>query len=213
MKTIDIASWKRRDHYTHFSSFDYPHFNLTAPVNISNLPSFTKETGISIYQTIIYLLLRCANEIEEFRTRIHDDSVVLYDTVHAGPTVMGSDDLFGFCFIEYQEHFGSFIHVADTQIRAAAMNVSLDGDPRDDVVYMSAIPWVSFTGILHPVHISPADSIPRVSWGKIYHEGDTRMMPLSVQLSHALADGIHVGRYFQALEEYCRRPDEYLVMD
>jgi len=34
-------------------------------------------------------------------------------------------------------------------------------------------------------------------------------MPLSVQVHHALADGIHVGRYFNLVQEYLDEPDRF----
>ena len=50
--------------------------------------------------------------------------------------------------------------------------------------------------------MNPVDSIPRIAWGKFFSKGDRIKMPLSVQIHHALADGIHVGRYFNLVQEY-----------
>ncbi len=60
----------------------------------------------------------------------------------------------------------------------------------------------SFTSFTHPIHMNPVDSIPRIAWGKFFSKGDRIKMPLSVQIHHALADGIHVGRYFNLVQEY-----------
>jgi chloramphenicol O-acetyltransferase len=35
-------------------------------------------------------------------------------------------------------------------------------------------------------------------------------MPLSVQVHHAVADGLHVGRYFDRLEGYCAEAEALL---
>jgi chloramphenicol O-acetyltransferase type A len=67
---------------------------------------------------------------------------------------------------------------------------------------MTAIPWVSFTGFMHPMQLHPADSIPRFAWGKFFQEGDQLKMPLSVQGHHALLDGYHVGKFYQLVQDY-----------
>jgi chloramphenicol O-acetyltransferase type A len=61
----------------------------------------------------------------------------------------------------------------------------LDAKPeKDDVLYMTSIPWVSFTSFTHPMQFHPVDSVPRFAWGKSFPENDTWKMPLSVQGHH-----------------------------
>jgi chloramphenicol O-acetyltransferase type A len=89
--------------------------------------------------------------------------------------------------------------------------VNLKDEPgRDDLLYITSIPWVSFTGITHPVHMNPVDSIPRISWGKYFEEYNKIKLPLSVQVHHALADGVHMGQYFNNLQEILNNPEKYL---
>jgi chloramphenicol O-acetyltransferase type A len=69
-----------------------------------------------------------------------------------------------------------------------------DEPGNDNLLFMSAIPWVSFTSFMHPIHLHPVDSVPRFAWGKFFEQGGRLLMPLSVQAHHALLDGLHVGR-------------------
>jgi chloramphenicol O-acetyltransferase type A len=73
---------------------------------------------------------------------------------------------------------------------------------------MSGIPWVSFTSMFHPIHIHPADSVPRIAWGKFFAEGQRLKLPLAVQVHHGLMDGVHVGRYYQLVQELLDQPPE-----
>ena len=66
--------------------------------------------------------------------------------------------------------------------------------------------WVSCTSMMHPIHISPADSVPRIAWGKVQDESEVLKMPLSVQGHHGLMDGLHIGRYFEQFQEYLSSP-------
>jgi chloramphenicol O-acetyltransferase type A len=81
-----------------------------------------------------------------------------------------------------------------------------DPPGRDDLLYMTAIPWVSFTSFAHPMRLHPADSIPRFAWGKYFAEGKFLKMPLSVQAHHALMDGIQMGKFYAELQETLHCP-------
>ncbi len=83
----------------------------------------------------------------------------------------------------------------------------VDAVGRDDYLYMTAIPWVSFTSFMHPMHLQPADSVPRFAWGKFFEEGNLLKMPLNVQAHHALMDGVHMGRFYTEVQDYLHHPD------
>ena len=50
----------------------------------------------------------------------------------------------------------------------------------------------------------PADCNPRIVYGKFIKEGDRLLMPVAIQANHALVDGRHIGKFYQAFEEICR---------
>jgi chloramphenicol O-acetyltransferase type A len=96
-------------------------------------------------------------------------------------------------------------------IEKAKKSSGLEDDPeRDDLLYITSIPWVSFTGITHPINMKPVDSIPRISWGKFFEENGKMQLPLSVQAHHAIVDGMHVGNYFVHMQELLNDPGRYL---
>ena len=89
--------------------------------------------------------------------------------------------------------------------------VNLKDEPgRDDLLFVTSIPWVSFTNITHPISMHPVDSIPRISWGKYFEENGKTKLPLSVQAHHALVDGIHTGRYFELIQDMLDNPQDYI---
>ena len=97
------------------------------------------------------------------------------------------------------------------QIAYVQEHPTLEDEPgRDDLLFMTAIPWVSFTSFMHPLHWSPVDSVPRFAWGKFFEQGKSLKMPLSVQGHHALMDGIHVGRFYAEVQGYLQQPEVVL---
>ena len=66
--------------------------------------------------------------------------------------------------------------------------------------------WVSFTSISHARGGGREESVPKIAFGKYREEGGRASMPVSVEVHHALMDGLHVGRYFERLQSYFDDP-------
>lgn len=210
MRSLDLETWPRQDHYNLFRTWKFPHFNLCANVKLTNLYTEVKDLGISITFAIVYVLSRAANEIPEFRYRIHGDKVVEHDIIHPSTTILIKNDLFTFCPMVYTPEFAKFAEDAEARLKLAEESPSLEDTENDDQMFMTAIPWVSFTSFMHPMDLDPVDSIPRFAWGKFFREGDEILMPLSVQGHHALMDGYHMGKYYQKVQEYFDEPDFFI---
>ena len=73
-------------------------------------------------------------------------------------------------------------------------------DDRDDLIHYSVIPWVAFTSFAHARRWGTDDAVPKIVFGKHREVGDRRLMPVSVEVHHALVDGLHVGRFYEALQ-------------
>jgi chloramphenicol O-acetyltransferase type A len=212
MHKIDLQTWSRREHYELFSNFNHPHFNMCANVDLTRFQPYVKEYGFSLTASIIYVISRAANSIPEFRHRIRDGEIIEHEIVSPSVTILVDNDLFSFCTIDYCPDFSEFAGRASRMIEAVRENPTLKDPPgRDDLLYMTAIPWVSFTSFSHPMKLHPADSVPRFAWGKLFEEGEHLKMPLSVQGHHALMDGIHLAKFYGIVQEYFHQPQTVLL--
>lgn len=211
MRYVDMQTWSRRKHFKFFRTFNHPHFSMCVNVDVTAFYPFVKRNGFSLTVSMVYLIARASNAIPEFRQRIRDDQVVEHEIVNPGFSILIDSDLFTFCDVEYAEDFSEFAKRAAQRIAEVKAQPDLDGSPtKDDVLYMSPIPWVSFTSFAHPMQLHPADSIPRFAWGKYFKESDTLKMPLSVQGHHAVMDGIHMGRFYETVQDYLHHPESAL---
>ena len=180
-------------------------------VDVTAFYPFVKRHGYSFTVSVVYVIARAANAIPEFRQRIRGEQVVEHQIVNPGFTILIDNDLFAFCDVAYAENFSEFVSRAEKNIADVKAHPGLEADPeKDEMLYMTSIPWVSFTSFTHPMQFHPADSIPRFAWGKYFQEGDTWKMPLSVQGHHAVMDGIHMGRYYETLQDYLYHPEVVL---
>jgi chloramphenicol O-acetyltransferase type A len=211
MRHIELETWPRRELFEMFATWELPHFNLCANVDISAFHPAVKQRGVSFTVAMMYVLARAANEIPEFRYRIRGKEVIEHEIVHPSTTILTQEDLFGFCAVDYVEGFDRFAAQAAERIARAKVHQNLDDGPeQDSLLYMTPIPWVSFTSFMHPLSLHPIDSIPRFAWGKYFGDGESLKMPLGVQAHHALMDGVHMGRLYTRVQEYFDRPELYL---
>lgn len=211
MRVIDQESWPRAAHFAKFNGFEYPRWDMCASMEVTALSAAAKERGVSLAAAIVYVIARAANDVPEFRQRIRGDLVVEHDKVHPSVTVLVGDDLFSFCYVDYQVDFPAFAGQFAANVARVKENPTLaDIAGRDDLLFITAIPWVSFTAFTHPLLTLPADSIPRFAFGKAADEGGHIRMPLEVDAHHALVDGIHMARYYQQVQAYLDNPGAFL---
>ncbi|MCJ2165096.1 MULTISPECIES: CatA-like O-acetyltransferase [unclassified Pseudodesulfovibrio] len=202
MKKIDMTAWPRKSLHDYFRNLSSPHFSLTAEVDVTDLILSAKPRGVSVFNACLYAVMAACNRIPEFRQRFRGRDVVQYDMVHPAPTVPIDGDRFAFCYFDHVPEWEGFNAACSSAIEAGKQQTELkdDSGSRDDLIFTTCLPWVSFTSMHHPVQ-GPDDSFPRVAWGKFTEHGGRWRMPVNVQVHHALADGLHMGRFYEFMQE------------
>jgi chloramphenicol O-acetyltransferase type A len=209
---LDFDQWNRKKLFEFFRTFDNPFFNICADLEIDKLLAFSKKYQVSFFIASLFLSTKAANSVEEFRYRIRGDRVWIHDIIHAGSTILNDDETFGFCYFDWQPTFREFESAANQSLAEYREEENkLDAhDDRDDMIHHSIIPWISFRSFSHARRYGTADSVPKVVFGKYFDEGDSAKLPVSVEVHHSLMDGLHVGRFFKAFQEYANSPGKHL---
>ena len=192
-----------------FRQLNHPHFGLCARVDVTRLRASAKTSGLGLHLACVHALTAAANAVPSLRRRVRrmdgEEVVVEHAAVHPSFTVPGTDTgAFGFCEVGYVPDALAFAGAARDALARVADDPRLEDQPdRDDYLFLSAIPWVDFTGIQHAMQYHPHDCVPRISWGKVVPRlGGGEEMSVSIQAHHALVDGRGVGDFFAALEAY-----------
>lgn len=201
---LDLAQWPRRATFEFFRHYDNPYFNVCAPVDVTALRELSGSGGdISFSSACLWLALRVVDGYEPFRYRLQGGEVIVHDRIHAGTTALVGEERLAFIYFDYDEDFGVFAGNAARARRAAANGTDrIDArDERTDLIHFSSLPWVSFTSISHARNWSREDSVPKITFGRYQRVGGQVQMPVSVEVHHALMDGLHVGRFFERLQQ------------
>ena len=212
-KYLDLETWPRRDLFEFFRGYQNPYFNICTRLDITRLMGVLRDRpGVSVSLAYHYFALRIANEIEPFHYRLEgDDSVIINGVINGGTTVLLPNETFTYAYFDYHEDFHQFITEAGEAIEKVRAEGSLKPTMRYDLIYFTTLPWVSFTSFAHARTPGRGESIPRIAFGKFLRDGDRIHLPISVEVHHALMDGLHVGRFFISLEEALAKPESYLT--
>nr|WP_319489474.1 chloramphenicol acetyltransferase [uncultured Caproiciproducens sp.] len=202
MEYIHLDTWARKEHYQYFHSMDYPMFNISMNLDVTNFLRFVREHRLSFYYSMGFAATQAANEIPEFRCRIRGEQVVLHDRVHPSFTDLDKEsDLFKCVGVDLTEDIFSFSEKAAQKSAAQKTFMDPEQEIRDDLIYFTCIPWISFTQVTHPITLGRDDSIPRIASGKYFASGEKTLLPFSIQVNHALMDGFHAGKFVDRLQK------------
>ena len=181
---------------------DLPFYNVNLNVDISGLREYAKSNSFSLNSLLIFLTIRSLNKIENFRYRLRRDSVVLHESLNpCFAHIKRGEDLFSLITVDFADNIMEFDNIVRKEIENTTKYFDLEKQSgRDDFVFISSLPWISFTGIDHTVNLKKDDAIPRITWGKYFESNGCILLPFNIQVNHIFIDGIHVGLFFEELD-------------
>lgn len=205
-RKIKLSEYERADTYHAFLNHEVPVFSITAGVNITSLLKFCKKKELRFFSAISYFVSLTVNFIPQLRHRIVNGELLEFEKVDPGFTVLMDNDTFSFCDSTWNVNFHEFISKANADIDGARVEQDLEMREKHDMFFISNNPWISFTSFVHP-YIKQYSSIPIITLGKYSSNNGENTIPIAVQANHALVDGLHIGRFFQALSAFLRKEE------
>ena len=203
MKIIDLETYPRRSHYEYFKSLAYPYVGMTANVDVTGLLAAAKRRGKSSFLACLYAACQAVNAVSALRQRIRDGQIIEFARCDAGHTVAKEDGTFVNCRTDSSLDFDSFLTLGEIAQQQAKAQTGFLNDKEDEtgLIFVSCVPWVSFTSVIQPTPI-PADTNPRIIFGKYFTQDGRTMMPLAIQCNHALVDGLHIAQFYAKFQEF-----------
>ncbi len=201
-----VESYHRQQHFDFWSQYQNPFYSVTFHLDIGRLKAYCEERSYPLYLNLCYFMTRAMRGIEDFRYRLLDGRLVLYDEIHPGLTVPAPGGLFNFADHAYHPDAATFNRRARRVSQAARAKVELAPPEHRNGVWFTALPKVPFTGFTHATR-APTDSEPRIAFGKYAEEGGQLRLPVGVQVNHVLVDGNALG---ELVEESQRCYDDPL---
>lgn len=201
MKKIDLNQWERKEHYLFFSSLDIPQYSITFDVDISHLYQFVKDKSLSFYFTFMFCVMKTVNQIDAFKYRVINHEIYLFDVVHPSFTdMMENSNLFK--IVNSKMHFDllKFIEISKKASLDQKTYFDLEKGSAIDQVYITSLPWGSFTSLHNAGNVDKNDAIPRISWGKFRTVDHKLVMPIALKVHHGFVDGYHLKLFLETLD-------------
>ena len=204
---FDRATWARAGHYDHYMNDSRCMHSTVVELDITQLRRRLKAGGLRAYPAQIWLLTAAVNRHAEFRTGTDGQGRPgTYELRHPSFTVLNRQtETFSCVWTPWEPDFSTFYRAA-TEVMDTCADGSLvppvpAGEMPPNVFDISSLPWLEFTGFHLSLFSQGTHLAPIFSLGK-YRERDGRtLLPLAIQIHHAAADGLHVGRFVQTLQE------------
>ena len=203
MESFDYERWPRREAYEFFSGISNPFYMVTFRQDVTRLYDFVKAEGLSFYYGMIWTCTRALNVVEAFRFSIRDGEIVrLSRRMPSFTDLKPGAEQFHIVTMDCDSDIRPFCREAAARSRAQEGFIYLSQET-DELIYLSCLPWIELTALTNERDLSAPgardDSVPRIAWGKYSEEGGRKILGLSLEVNHRLIDGVHIGRFAEAL--------------
>lgn len=202
---INTENWQRYEHFRHFMEYAPCTVWMTDDIDVTDLRDACHKSGRSFYITMLYLVSKVINSHDEFKLRAVDSPKfehlmpAVWDRVDPVHNVFHEDsETYTSTFTVYDPDYEVFYdHCTDDIARTRRLKV-MSVPAGENTFEASCMPWRHFTSIGAAAESIPLS--PIVAWGKFTEKDGRCMMPLSIQISHAAADGYHLARFLNEAE-------------
>lgn len=209
-KVIDKTSYYRNGVYRHFTEDCKCSVSMTATIDVTDLVAYSKQTGTKFYLNVLYLLAKVLNSRDDYRMGYlwQTDELICYDVIHPLQYVFHEEtETCTPVYSEYCEDYHRFYERAAADIEAAKHNGIYRLDPEHHPNWFDAsyVPWISYDAL----HIELPDGYlyfaPIINWGRYREQNGRLVMPVTVRLNHAIADGYLVANVYRLLQSEIER--------
>ena len=199
MEPIDLNAWGRKELYTFFSGMSQPFYSVSFTVDVTDVYRYVKPRGLSFYYALVYLCTQAVNEVDAFQYVIQGQTVFhIPRRIPSFTDLKPGSDTFHIVTLPAGEDLDAFCTAARAKSRAQTSFLDQASETAD-LIYFTCLPWVELTAMTNERDFDPDDSVPRIGWGRYREENGRKTLQISMELNHRLTDGVHVGRFYEAL--------------
>lgn len=203
---IDTTTWERMPYFDYYYNIIKCKYNINANIDITDLLNHIHKEKLKFYPTFLYIIMRAVNQNKEFRMS-HDASgnLGLWNYVLPSYTIFHEDNkTFSDIWSEYHEDFSCFYRTVCTNMEIYKDIKLIKARPNrpDNYCPISSLPWLSFTGFNQDTYSESPMLFPIIRFGKYHTEQGKTLLPISVFVNHAVADGYHTCKLINDIQDY-----------
>lgn len=205
-RVIDKEKYYRKGVFRHFSEDCKCSTSVTARIDVTALWAYSKKTDTKFYINFLYLLAKVLNSRDDYKMGYlwQTETLICYDKINPTQYIFREDtETCTPVYTEYFEDYRTFYEACKKDIETAkeSRTYGLDTEHHPNWFDASYISWISYDSLNIELPDGHLFFAPIVNWGRYREENGRLMMPVTVRLNHAIADGYLVAKVFRLLEE------------
>jgi len=205
-KIINMNEYYRRGVFRHFSEDCKCSVSITNRIDVTSLYDYSKQTGTKFYINFLYLLSKVLNSRADYRMSYlyQTNELIVYDKINPTHYIFHEDtETCTPVYTEYNVDYKSFYNACEDDIEKAnhSREYRLDSANHPNWFDASYISWLSYDSLNIELPDGHLYFMPIINWGKFRKENDRLMMPVTVRMNHAAADGYLISKVFLLREE------------
>ena len=205
-RVIDKETYYRKGVFRHFSEDCKCSVSMTSRVDVTELVRYSKSTGTKFYINFLYLLTKVLNSRDDYRMAYlwQSNELICYDVINPTQYVFHEDtETCTPVYTDYDPDYKTFYENAMSDVEKAkkTREYMLDSMNHPNWFDASYISWLSYDSLNVELPDGYLYFLPIINWGKFREENGRLMLPLTVRMNHAIADGYLVAKVYKLLEE------------
>lgn len=197
---IDRAHWARKEYFDHYFSQVPCTYSAAFQLDITRL----RQQGQKLYPTMLYHIAAEVNLHAEFRTALDGAGQLgIYDRMHPCYTIFHKEsETFSNLWTEYTPDYEAFCEAYRRDMAQYGGNLGMEAKPgtTENTFPVSMLPWASFEGFNLNLQKGYDYLLPIFTMGRYQETGGKTLLPLAVQVHHAVCDGFHLCRFVNGLQ-------------
>lgn len=200
-RIINKENWDRKEYFDHYFSSIPCTYSMTVKLDITKLKNLNQK----IYPTMLYFITKIVNQHSEFRTTFDvNGQLGIFEKMLPCYTIFHKDtETFSNIWTEHSEDYAVFCksYEKDMEMFGSVKGLIAKPDIPANNFPVSMLPWTSFEGFNLNLQKGYEYLLPIFTIGRYYQENERYILPLAIQVHHAVCDGFHLSRFVTELQE------------
>lgn len=213
-RIIDKDTYYRKGVFRHFSEDCKCSTSMTARVDVTELVDYSGRNGTKFYINFLYILSKVLNSRDDYKMGYiwQTNDLICYDSINPTQYIFHDDtETCTPVYTTYNEDYDTFYKSAleDVERAKQTREYGLDMENHPNWFDASYISWLSYDSLNIELPDGYLFFAPIINWGKYREENGRLVMPVSIRMNHAIADGFLIANVYRLLEQeikcFCNR--------
>ena len=205
-RVIDKEEYYRSGVFRHFTEDCKCSVSMTARIDVTDLVEHSRRTDTKFYINFLYLLSKVLNSRDDYKMGYlwQSEELICYDSINPIQYIFHEDTetctpVYTVFYEDYEEFYRNALSDVENAKKTREYGLDMMNHPNwFDASYIS---WLSYDSLNVELPDGYLHFAPIINWGKYREENGRLMMPVSVRLNHAIADGFLVANVYRLLEK------------